>query len=168
MTKRIENIKGYRPLLKRDLGGNRARIINKLLVALGKFMLRILFGLTLILNASFVLANEDIGYVGETGRVFGYEHVEDALNSLKSNKNTEISEIQGWTMISDNENREMWSFPPKSHQAYPSVIRRAVVEKNGQIGIGTQVSCGAKKDACDSLMKDFIELNNQIRKDING
>jgi hypothetical protein len=80
----------------------------------------------------------------------------------------EVSESEGWTIISEGSNRALWSFPPISHPAYPSVVRTAVVEKDGQVGIGTQVSCGAEKEKCDLLAKDFIELNNKVENHANN
>ena len=115
-----------------------------------------------------VLANENLGYAGKKGKVFGYESVTKALEALKANPNAKISELNGWTIVSDGDARALWSFAPPEHPSYPSVVRRAVVERDGQVGITTQVNCGAEKPICDQLVKDFIELNQKVKEAANN
>ena len=130
-------------------------------------MHRILFGIIPLLISGLCSADEALGYKGRNGKVFGYESVELALEALRNKPNVDISEKAGWTIVNDNSERALWSFAPFNHSAYPSVVRRAVVEKNGQIFIETQVRCGAKKVDCDKLVQDFIELNNKVTQEIN-
>lgn len=135
---------------------------------MNNLMPRLLIVLILIFSGELIFAEGDLGYGGKKGKVFGYESVEEALETLKNDPNVEVSDSEGWTIISDEAGRALWSFAPLSHPAHPSVIKRSVVEKDGQIGIDTQVRCGAKKGVCDKLVQDFIELNNKVRKDINN
>jgi len=109
-----------------------------------------------------------LGYKGKQGQVFGYNTVLEALEALKSDPDAEISESEGWVIVNDNTNKALWSFAPKKHSSYPSVVRRAVVEKDGQVGITTEVRCAAKRSICDSLVKDFMELNQKVKNEVNG
>ncbi|MCG7545802.1 molecular chaperone DnaJ [Pseudoalteromonas sp. MM17-2] len=133
-------------------------------------MNRVLF-LVLLTFSCFSFATDSdskLGYKGKNGQVFGYNTVLEALEALKSDPNAEISESEGWVIVNDNTNKALWSFAPKAHPSYPSIVRRAVVERNGQIGITTEVKCAAKKSVCDSLVKDFMELNQKIKNEINS
>ena len=114
------------------------------------------------------ISDPKLGYKGKNGQVFGYNTVLEALEALKSDPNAKISESEGWVIVNDNTNKALWSFAPQDHPSYPSVVRRAVVERNGQIGITTEVRCAAKKSVCDSLVKDFMELNQKVKNDINS
>jgi len=109
-----------------------------------------------------------LGVFGKQGQVFGYNTVLEALEALKSDPDAEISESEGWVIVNDNTNKALWSFAPKKHSSYPSVVRRAVVEKDGQVGITTEVRCAAKRSICDSLVKDFMELNQKVKNEVNG
>jgi len=111
-------------------------------------------------------ADSKLGYDGKSGKVFGYDNVLEALESLKLDKNSEVSESDGWVIVNDNSNKALWSFAPKTHQSYPSVVRRAIVEKNGKIVIRTQVRCSAKRSICDLLVKDFMALNQKIKSEV--
>ncbi|OFC71680.1 hypothetical protein [Alteromonas confluentis] len=131
-------------------------------------MHRILFVIVPLLISGFCLADEALGYKGKNGKVFGYESVELALEALRNKPNVDISGKGGWTIVSDNAEKALWSFAPVNHSAYPSVVRRVVVEENGQIFIDTQVRCGAEKVDCDKLVQDFIELNSKVTQEVNG
>ncbi|MFY8327875.1 molecular chaperone DnaJ [Pseudoalteromonas sp. ZZD1] len=133
-------------------------------------MNRVIF-LALLIFSCFSFAtdsNSKLGYEGKNGQVFGYNTVLGALEALKLDLDAEISESKGWVIVNDNTNKALWSFAPKAHPSYPSVVRRAVVERNGQIEITTEVKCAAKKSVCDSLVKDFMELNQKVKNDINS
>ncbi|WP_105189868.1 molecular chaperone DnaJ [Pseudoalteromonas sp. T1lg48] len=113
-------------------------------------------------------AESELGYQGKGGQVFGFKTVLEALEALKSDPNVEIRESDGWVIINDNTNKTLWSFAPKDHPSYPSVVRRAAVERGGQIGITTQVKCSASRVACDSLVKDFMELNRKVKSEVTS
>jgi len=119
--------------------------------------------------ASETARKEDpLGYTGQGGKVFGFGTVEAAIRSLSSLPGAEVREKDGWIVVSIKEKRQVWSFPPSSHAAYPSAVKREVVTKNGSVVIETQVSCGSKKDVCDKLVMDFIDLNNKTKQQIQS
>jgi hypothetical protein len=92
----------------------------------------------------------------------------EALEALKLDPHSEISESDGWVIVNDKTNNALWSFAPIEHLSYPSVVRRAVADRNGQVAIITQVRCAAKKSICDSLVKDFMDLNQKVKNEVNG
>jgi hypothetical protein len=133
-------------------------------------MYPVLFLILLSFSSLLFATDSDskLGYKGKNGQVFGYNTVLEALEALKLDPHAEISEFDGWVIVDDNTNKALWSFAPIEHPSYPSVVRRAVVERDGQVGITTQVRCAAKKSICDSLVKDFMELNQKVKNEING
>lgn len=96
----------------------------------------------------------------------GYGTVKEALTELKKNKSADISLQGDWTIISIEENgtNVLWSFTPENHAAHPAVIKRSVIKMDDAIGIDMKALCQAKKEQCDNLMKEFEQLNDNIRK----
>lgn len=96
----------------------------------------------------------------------GYPSYQAALTDLKSNPKANVSVQGGWTIIEVNSNNEMalWSFTPEGHFAHPAVVKRNVVESEGSVHIVMNALCGASKSDCDKLIKQFEQLNEQIRK----
>jgi len=89
--------------------------------------------------------------------------VADALTALRTKPNVEISVQRGWTIVHEPANYVLWSFAPKEHAAYPSVVKRTVVEKDGMVYIDMGVLCEAAKSACDALVHEFSQLNQKAR-----
>lgn len=101
----------------------------------------------------------------------GYPTVQAALDALKSKPGVTIGSHDGWTIISDKEpgtDPALWSFAPEGHPAYPSAVKRTVIERDGQVLIEMSVLCSASKAACDALVRDFQALNDSIREDMQG
>ena len=117
-------------------------------------------------TSSIYAEDSNLGYQGE-GKRAGYESPLETLERLKNDPNSKIRKNRGWTVINDEKNRTIWSFPPDNHPAYPSAVKREVVSKDGKIYLETSVSCKGKKKVCDKLVQDFIELNNKVMKSVN-
>src|SRR5882672_10657895 len=94
----------------------------------------------------------------------GYQSPQAALDALRSKLGTRIFVQQGWTIVEDRESASVWSFAPEKHPAYPAVVKRTTYEKDGKVYIGMQVKCGATKDACDALVREFQELNERLKE----
>jgi hypothetical protein len=112
------------------------------------------------------------GYLGYTtgATSIGYSSVDKARKALQSDANARIRTREGWTLVDvrSGSNEGFWSFPPKSHPAYPSVVRRRAAEQNGRVKLRMGVSCGASKPACDHLVREFNELNETMARDLEG
>ena len=58
-------------------------------------------------------------------------------------------------MVGDDEGAGViWSFAPFGYPAYPSVVKRVIVDKPDGIYIAMAVACEATKAACDKLVED--------------
>lgn len=119
-----------------------------------------------VLLAFFVYtsANAQVSPLPETTHSsVEYKSVADALEALRAKPNVEISVQGDWTIAEDPANHTLWSFAPKGHAAYPAVVKRKIVEKNGMVSIKTDVICEATKTACDALVREFMQMNENVR-----
>ena len=101
----------------------------------------------------------------------GFRSVGEALTALKAKSEVEILERDGWVLVQDRESEEsmaLWSFAPLSHPAYPSVVKRRVFERDGNMQVEMNVLCEAKKEECDQLVREFQELTDQMKQRFNG
>ena len=130
-------------------------------------MQRIAFvaALVVALGACTTLPSKDDG-LGYQGYSSESEAVGEMLRRLKSDPNMKVRMDRGWTIVSSDSGRTLWSFTPEDHPAHPSYVKREVIEKNGAIYIDTSARCGSGKLVCDKLVRDFIDLNNKVRVNI--
>jgi len=103
---------------------------------------------------------------GPAGRKIEYPSVAVALEALRGQSGVDFSLVGGWTIANDRANHTLWSFAPADHPAYPAVVRRTVVPRDGQIFIEMGVLCQAQKAACDRLTAEFQAENEKIREAI--
>ena len=100
-----------------------------------------------------------------------YPSVEAALKALRTKPGVQIRDQSGWTLITDTEdgNPVLWSFAPKSDPwAYPSVVKRSIVNTGQGASIDMQVHCEAEKAPCDNLVRQFQALNEQLAQAVTG
>ena len=93
----------------------------------------------------------------------GYPSVAAALAAVKANPNIKITTQGGWMVGDDERAGVIWSFAPFGYPAYPSVVKRVIVDKPDGIYIAMDVACEATKAACDKLVEDYKALNATIR-----
>lgn len=93
----------------------------------------------------------------------GYASVSAARQALTVKAAVQTADHGGWTIVTDQAGDAFttWTFAPKSHSAYPSVVRRDIVFKNGNPTLITRVMCESKRGACDSL---YTRLHAQIAR----
>jgi ribonuclease HI len=92
-----------------------------------------------------------------------YRSVAEALKALRTKPNVAISVQGDWTIVDEPANYTLWSFAPEGHASYPAVVKRKVVEKDGTVSIKTDVICEASKTACDALVREFMQMNRNVR-----
>ncbi len=126
------------------------------------------FLLLLALLANSALAADPPPLAEVKGNATGYSNVGEALAALRSDPDVVEREQQGWLLFKDRRNFTLWSFPPKGHPAYPSAVKRAIVKKDGAMYVNMNVQCGASKKACDQLVRDFQQLNEQMTQAIQA
>ena len=91
----------------------------------------------------------------------GYASVSAARKALATKTTVQTADHGGWTIITDEQGDDFttWTFAPKGHPAYPTVVRRDIVFKNGNPTLVTRVLCESKRGACDTL---YSRLHAQI------
>jgi hypothetical protein len=94
----------------------------------------------------------------------GYESPAAALAALRAKPSVSIQEQSDWIIASDQDENTLWSITAASHPAYPTAVKRIIVERNGAIFLDMRVLCGASKAACDHVVRQFLELNDNIRR----
>jgi hypothetical protein len=103
-----------------------------------------------------------------TGMAVGYPTVDAALASLHSNPGVVFTNQGGWTVAQDDATKTIWSFPPQGHPAYPSVVKRQLVQQGGDVNLDMNVQCESTKIACDDLVRSFEQLNAQTKASMGG
>ncbi|MGJ4946017.1 hypothetical protein ACQR1W_36020 [Bradyrhizobium sp. HKCCYLS1011] len=111
--------------------------------------------------ASPAAASEEGGQVD-----LGYPSVAAALEGLRTKPGTRSSMQSGWTVIEDSAALTVWSFVPSDHPAYPTAIRRRVMQEGDNLSIQMDVRCEAEKAACDAVVAEFERLNGKVRDDL--
>ena len=97
----------------------------------------------------------------------GYETVRAAYEALKNDPAAKARSNQGWLLVTvpGGRNEGIWSFTPQGDPSFPAVVRRKVLEREGQLFIDMGVLCGGPKEACDQLVAAFNTLNAEMKKD---
>lgn len=98
----------------------------------------------------------------------GYPSVAAALAALRARSDVQISQQQGWTIITETDTLVNWSFTPPGNPAHPSAVRRSIVTEGGQTYIKMGVRCESSKEACDKLVRDFNALNSRMAAETKG
>jgi len=120
--------------------------------------------------ASFtIVAVLSASALAEDGSSIGYPTVAAALEAVKSDPNAHVETKGGWTIVAtaENGNQVLWSFAPESDPAYPSAVKRTVVESGGKVAIDMKVLCQSTKAACDKLVEQFQQLNERVKQGIH-
>ena len=102
--------------------------------------------------------------VGENS--IDFESVDEALRALEANPKAALTEYEGWKVFNVKENGvyNLWSFTPAIHPAHPSVIKRSILKKNGELFIDMDAICMSTQIFCDALMEDFKAINENIKE----
>jgi hypothetical protein len=65
---------------------------------------------------------------------------------------------------SDSATNYIWNFATITHDAFPHVACRRLVEVDGAFQVVTEISCGANKAVCDRLAAAYDALDRQMRE----
>jgi len=97
----------------------------------------------------------------------GYETVRSAYQALKNDPEARARSSEGWLLVNvqSGTNEGSWAFVPQGDPSFPAVVRRKVLEKNGEVFVDMGVLCGGPKAACDRLVAAFATLNEEMKKD---
>jgi hypothetical protein len=90
----------------------------------------------------------------------GYSSPDAALQALRSKPGVVITEEGQWIILADKSEYAVWSIAKPGNPAYPAAVKRYVANKK----LVTKVLCEASKQACDSMVMQFMELNKKVTK----
>ena len=93
----------------------------------------------------------------------GYPSPDAALAALQEKPGVTSREENDWIVISDSEEKTIWSIASKQHTAYPTAVKRSFVEEDGFLKLVMKVQCGATKSICDQVVRAFQDVNNKMR-----
>lgn len=104
-----------------------------------------------------------------------YPNVQAALDDLKQQaiKNPSETKVEnmpdGWQVVYQKSMEKMiiWSFTPKTENAYPAVVKRQIIEEENKVMIDMSILCQADKKACDELAQTFEKMNHAIFQNSN-
>lgn len=94
----------------------------------------------------------------------GYPSVAAALDALRARPDVRVTVQDGWTIADDKANSTLWSFTPAGHAAHPAVVRRTVVNQDGQPSIRMHALCQGSREACDALTEEFRRVNAALQQ----
>lgn len=106
------------------------------------------------------------GPIPERDAKLGYKTPEEALAGLRQKPGVRIYERHGWTVAEDKPDNAVWSFTPSGHPAHPAVVKRYAYEEKGAVYVRMGVICGASKEACDALVREFNALTERAAKEM--
>ena len=89
-----------------------------------------------------------------------------AYRALRADPGVTFETRDGWVVARDKAKRVVWTFSPKDDPAFPAVVKRAVVERDGQVMVHTGVLCGASKAVCDDFVRKFMRLDDELAREV--
>jgi hypothetical protein len=93
-----------------------------------------------------------------------FRSVSEALEALRAKPGVSVTVTKpdGWIIANEGQS-VFWSFTPQGHYAYPAVIRREIIMREGNIYVEMRALCQAEKELCDRLLREFQDLNERMR-----
>ena len=80
-----------------------------------------------------------------------YLTLEDALKDLHAKAAVTFRNQNGWIVAEDSAAFTVWLITPPGHPAYPSIVRRMIINKSTGAYMDTAVQCLASKETCDKF-----------------
>lgn len=121
-----------------------------------RFHFQILFVLVSILNAGVA-----DGQVNDTG--IGYPSPGTAMEALHARPDVLFSFQNGWIVASDRANMTVWSFAPVGAPAFPTAVKRQVVQSGDKIYVATKIMCRGTQEACEAVSAEFNALDQAAK-----
>lgn len=108
------------------------------------------------------------GACAQSSNSIGYPTVGAALAALRARTDLDITVQGAWTIVTDVGAKTIWSFAPPGHAAYPTAVKRVVVEREGRVVVEMSALCEARKLACDGVMAEFKAMQEGLASDAAG
>jgi hypothetical protein len=78
-----------------------------------------------------------------------YSSLDEALKDLHSKPNVTFRNEGGWIVAYDDAAIVSWLLTPKGHPAYPSIVKRHIINSADGASMATEIRCFAAKATCD-------------------
>jgi hypothetical protein len=78
-----------------------------------------------------------------------YSSLEEAMKDLHSKPTVSFRKEGGWIVAYDSVALVSWLLTPKGHPAYPSILKRHIVNGASGSEMATEVRCFASQATCD-------------------
>jgi hypothetical protein len=78
-----------------------------------------------------------------------YDSLEEALKDLHANPAVTFRDEKGWIVALDTKTSVAWLLTPVGHPAYPSIVRRRIVNRADGAHLETKILCLASQAVCD-------------------
>ena len=98
-----------------------------------------------------------------------YTTVSQAYDALRAGGGAKFTQQEdGWVVavVEAGADEGIWSFAPRNNPAFPAVVKRKVLEKDGKLYIAMDAICQAKREPCDAMMTDFNKLNQEMVREM--
>jgi hypothetical protein len=78
-----------------------------------------------------------------------YASLDEALKALHAKTGVEFREEGGWIVAYDSKAIVSWLLTPPGHPAYPSIVKRHIVNSAAGADMATDIRCFAAQAVCD-------------------
>jgi hypothetical protein len=87
----------------------------------------------------------------------GFASVRAAYTALSARSDAIVDDQTGWTRIAlpGSDGLTVWSFAPRGHPAFPALVRRDVLSRDGVPTLVTRFLCEGRRAACETLYADL-------------
>jgi hypothetical protein len=116
--------------------------------------LRFVLGIALVLTVGACTSVQAAEPVPSGKSDIEYSTLEEALNALRAKAGVTFKNQDGWLVANDSDAIVVWLFTPAGHRAYPSMIKRHVVNGPDGAYMDTAIRCLASKSVCDRYFGD--------------
>ena len=83
------------------------------------------------------------------GTAISYTSLEEATKALRAKPGVTFRNQGGWLVAEDTKSSTVWLLTQPDHPAYPSIVRRTLVNAADGAYVETNVRCFASKKVCD-------------------
>jgi hypothetical protein len=100
-------------------------------------------------SAQAIAADSDPPKHAPSHEEIPYASLDEALKALRAKPDVTFRSEGGWTVAYDSEQIVSWLLTPIGHAAYPSIVKRHIVNTAGGAEMATDIRCFATKVVCD-------------------
>jgi hypothetical protein len=84
-------------------------------------------------------------------------------------KESDIEQVRDdalYVSLADRNDQIVWNFTKPANPAHPAVVCRRIVRADETVSIETSSVCGGPQPACDRMMRDFRQLDEMLKQNM--